>query len=91
MKITGRIEVFKGEKGLVAKATAFNGQGKATGSLYLPIFIDDLEVQKNETWTIDLVNAYLNVVTSKTAKGEKFTHFCINVKEYKIVKTYKGE
>lgn len=91
MKVTGKIEVFKGDKGFVGKLTAFNGKKQVTGALYLPIYVSNLELNEKETATINLKEAFLNVVTSKNIKGEIFTHFCVNVKDYELLTTFKGK
>lgn len=92
MKITGRIEVFQGKKGLLAKHTAFTAQGRPTGSVFVPIKLpEEILVKADETATINITEGYLNAVTSKDESGENFTHFYINVKECEILSIYKKE
>ena len=85
MKISGRIELFKGRVGLVAKMPAFDKDGNYTGAVYMPIEVKDLEVNESETYTIMLKDAYLNCSTAKNDEGEEFTHLHIRVVEYEVL------
>lgn len=92
MKITGRIEVFKGRTGLLAKLSAFNKDGEFTGAVYMPVIVpEDVVIGDGETVTINVTDGYLNSVTSVNEEKEVFTHLSIRVVECEVLKVYKPE
>lgn len=88
MKISGRIEVFKGRVGLVGKIPAFDKDGNFTGAVYMPIelpSLEGLEDIENGTYTIMIKDAYLNCSTAKNDQGEEFTHLHIRVVDCEVL------
>lgn len=87
MKITGKIDLFKNQRGFVTGTIkCFDKENKLVGKSFIDVV--GVAVEEGETLTIDVKEGYLNSVHVE-GKDSKFDKLCLNVKEYDIVKSYK--
>lgn len=88
MKVTGKIELFKNERGYVTGVIkSFSEEKKVNGKCFLDV--KGVDVEEGETLTIDMTEAYLNCVHVDT-KESGFDKLAISVKQYEIVKSHKA-
>ena len=91
MKVTGRVEIFKGENGLLAKITAFNSESKPTGAVYMPVRLpESCKCKEGQSLTVMVKDGFLNAVTS-TGQTGTFTHLAMNIKDCEVLSIYEKE
>lgn len=91
MKITGKIEVFKNARGYTSGILKSFNNGEMVGKLFIDV--EGLDLKDSRTYTIEIVEGYLNVhhIESLTKDFDKLV---INVKKHKLLDVYpkkKGE
>lgn len=91
MKITGKIEVFKNARGYTSGILKCFNNGEMVGKLFIDV--EGLDLKDTRTYTIDIIEGYLNVhhIESMTKDFDKLV---INVKKHKLIDVYpkkKGE
>ena len=89
LKLTGRLEVFKNQKGYVTGVMkAWNDETKEVlGKAYMDVALpQDVEINDGETLSLDVKTAYLNAVY---VSGENsFTKLKINVVDCEILSVF---
>ena len=86
MKLTGKIEVFKNPRGYVTGILkAFNQEKELIGKVFMDV--DGLDLKDDRTYTIDVIEGYLNVrhVESLT---KDFDKLIISIRKHKLISVY---
>lgn len=86
MKITGKLEVFKNPRGyLTGILKSFNENKELKGKIFIDV--EGLDLKDNRTYTIDVIEGFLNVrhVESLT---KDFDKLIIKIVKHKFISVY---
>ena len=86
MKITGKLEVFKNQRGyLTGILKAFDNEKNCVGKIFLDV--KGLDIKDDRTYTIEVIEGYLNVIHQQSLTKE-FDKLSISIIKHKLISVY---
>ena len=86
MKITGKLEVFKNQRGYITGILkAFDKDKNLTGKIFIDV--KGLDIKDDRTYTINVIDGYLNVIHQESLTKD-FDKLSISVLKHKLLSVY---
>ena len=86
MQIKGKIEVFKNQRGyLTGILKAFDSDKNLVGKIFIDV--KGLDIKDDRTYTIDVIEGYLNVIHQESLT-KAFDKLSISIVKHKLISVY---